>query len=242
MILVTRPERASLSTKARLEALGHEVLVDPLLTLEFFPPERLIETAPDALVITSSNGARAIAGHAELARLLSVPVFTVGGRTSDAVRELGFQVAGEAPDVAHLVELLRKEPVQNILYLAAQNRAGELSELLPGRKVETRVVYSAVAARALAAATVEALGSHRITHVLHYSRRLTETYLGLAAEAGISPDARACAHLCLSEQVAAPLREAGAKEIKVAGEPKEDALIGLLPIPLSSPSGEPGVR
>lgn len=228
MILVTRPERASLRTKARLEAMGHQVMVDPLLTLEFFPPEKLIGERPDALVITSSNGARAIAHHAELPALLPIPVFTVGGRTFDAVRELGFQVAGEAPDVAHLVELLRKEPVQSILYLAAENRAGELSELLPEHNVETRVVYSAVPATGLAAATAEALKAHSIARVLHYSRRLTETYLKLAGDAGISADALRPGHLCLSEQVAAPLRAAGAGHIEIAEAPREDALIGLL--------------
>lgn len=242
MILVTRPERASLRTKARLEAAGYQVLVDPLLTLDFFPPEKLIGEKPDALVITSSNGARAIAHHAELAALTSIPVFTVGSRTSDAVRELGFSVAGEEPDAAHLVELLRAQRPQTILYLAAENRSAELAELLPLHKVETRVVYSAVPATVLAIATVETLREHRVTHVLHYSRRLTETYLRLAAEAGISPDALRPSQLCLSEQVAAPLRAAGALNIKIAGEPKEDSLIGLLALPLSSPSGGAGVR
>lgn len=228
MILVTRPERASLRTKARLEAMGHQVMVDPLLTLDFFPPEKLISEKPEALVITSSNGARAIAHHAELPALLPVPVFTVGGRTSDAVRELGFEVAGEAPDIAHLVELLRNKPTRNILYLAAENRAGELSELLPEHKVETRVVYSAVPATELAAATAEALKAHSIACVLHYSRRLTETYLALAEAAGIQEQALAPAQLCLSEQVAAPLRATGAGHIEVAEAPREDALIGLL--------------
>lgn len=242
MILLTRPERASLRTQARLEDEGYEVLVDPLLTLEFFPPDRLADVRPDALVITSSNGARAIARHAELPALVPIPVWTVGGRTSEAVRELGFTVAGEAPDVAHLVELLRGGAGRSILYLAAENRAGELSELLPGHKVETRVVYSAVPSATLAAETVAALKAHRIAHVLHYSRRLAETYLKLAGAAGLSAEALTPRQLCLSEQVAAPLRAAGAPDLGVAGEPTEDALMGLLERRLSSPSGGTGVR
>jgi uroporphyrinogen-III synthase len=228
MILITRPERASLRTKARLEAANYQVLVDPLLTLNFFPPDRLIGSKPDALVITSSNGARAIAHHAELATLLPVPVWTVGSRTSDAVRELGLTVAGEAPDAAHLVELLRRQSPQTILYLAAENRSAELTELLPAHNVETVVVYSAEPSTALSAETVAALRAGRIGDVLHYSRRLTETYLALAQAANIAVEALAPAHLCLSEQVAAPLRAAGATNIQVASEPKEDALIGLL--------------
>lgn len=228
MILLTRPQGASLRTKARLEADGHEVLDDPLLALHFFPPASLFGALPDALVITSSNGARAIADHADLAKLIAVPVWTVGGRTSMAVRELGFSVAGEAPDVSHLVELLRKKPKESILYLAAENRAGELSELLPDHRVETRVVYSAVPSTALSPATAEALRAGGIAHVLHYSTRLAETYLKLAESAGLSGEALVPVQLCLSEQVAAPLRTAGAGIIRVAEEPREDALIGLL--------------
>jgi uroporphyrinogen-III synthase len=228
MILLTRPENASPRTKARLEAEGHKVLVDPLLALRFFPPEKLFGALPDAIVITSSNGARAIAQHPHLAELLKFPVWTVGGRTSAAVRELGFSVAGEAPDVARLADHLRTETAKSFLYLAAENRAGELSELLPQHRVETVVVYRAVPSTALSPATIEALRAGRIAHVLHYSRRLTETYLQLARSAGISREALAPGQLCLSEQVAAPLVDAGAKNIRVAEEPREDELIGLL--------------
>jgi uroporphyrinogen-III synthase len=228
MILVTRPERASLRTKARLAAAGYDVLVDPLLTLNFFPPEKLIGAAPDALVITSSNGARAIAHHAELPQLLPVPVWTVGNRTSDAVRELGFAVAGEAQDAAHLVEELRRQKPQTFLYIAAENRSAELTELLPTHRVETIVVYSAEPSRALGIETVEALKTGRVSEVLHYSRRLTETYLTLAQAGGVKTEALKPLHLCLSEQVAAPLRAAGAARIEIAAAPKEDALIGLL--------------
>lgn len=228
MILVTRPESAALRTKGRLEAEGHQVLVDPLLALRFFAPDRLFDAPPDALVITSSNGARAIAHHARLFELWKFPVWTVGGRTSAAVRELGFSVAGEAPDVAHLADRLRTETAKSFLYLAAENRVGELSELLPQHRVETVVVYSAVPSTALASATVEALRAGRIAYVLHYSRRLTETYLKLARRTGVSSEALAPAQLCLSEQVAGPLVEAGAKNVRVAEEPREDELIGLL--------------
>ncbi len=228
MILLTRPEGASARTKIRLEAEGHKVLADPLLALRFSPPERLFDKLPDALVITSSNGARAIADHHDIKALLPVPVWTVGGRTSAAVRELGFSVAFEALDVVHLAEGLGDRMPMDVLYLAAENRTGELAELVPRHRVETLVVYSAVAATELNKSTLEALRAGRIAHLLHYSTRLAETYLKLAESADLLREALAPIQLCLSEQVAAPVREAGAQNIRVAEEPREDALIGLL--------------
>ncbi|BCJ89514.1 uroporphyrinogen III methyltransferase [Terrihabitans soli] len=230
MILLTRPQGAASGTKTRLEAQGRAVLLDPLLELSFFPPERLLGGAvPDALVVTSSNGARAIARHSELEKLAALPVWTVGSRTTAALRELGFsEPRGEAPDVGHLAALLAKEAPQSLLYLAAENRAAELSELLPMHKVRTEVVYRATPASALAPDTIAALRNGKITDVLHYSRRLAEYYVALADAAGLGSQSLTPRQLCLSEQVAAPLREAGAKSIRVAGTPKEDALIGLL--------------
>jgi uroporphyrinogen-III synthase len=137
-------------------------------------------------------------------------------------------VRHEAADVAALAEHLRGEPSLSLLYLAAENRSGELSELLPMHKVRTEVVYQAAPKTSLATETVEALRRGLVSEVLHYSRRLAEYYLALADAAGVGAEALAPRHLCLSEQVAAPLRAAGAARVEVAGEPREDALLGLL--------------
>jgi uroporphyrinogen-III synthase len=217
-------------TAARLATLGHEVLVDPLLDLRFAPPARLVGDAlPDGIILTSANGARAVEGHPDLAALKKLPLWTVGARTTEAARALGFAAPrGEAPDAVSLGALLRAEPAQTFLYLAAEQRSGDFSVLAPEHRVDVRVVYSAVPKTELNPATAAALGDGGIVCVLHYSRRLAETYLALAAAAGIRKAALAPAQLCLSEQVASPLRAAGAPAIRVAAEPREDALIALL--------------
>ena len=228
-VLVTRPERASAHTAGRLAALGREVLVEPLLDLHFMPPNRLVPPVPDAVIITSSNGARAVARHPDLAKLTHLPLWTVGSRTSAAARELGFEILrGEAPDAVGLGALLGAEPAQHFLYLAAENRSADFAVLAPRHTVDVCVVYRATPKHALSAETIAALKSGGVTSVLHYSRRLAETYLALTDAAGIGAEALRPRHLCLSEQVAAPLRAAGAREIEVSAEPREDALLALL--------------
>jgi uroporphyrinogen-III synthase len=230
MILVTRPQDACLRTKTRLADAGRDVLTDPLLVLTFSPPPKLVsDGAPDAVVITSANGARAVTGHPDLARLTGLPLWTVGSRTTDAARVLGFGVPhGEALDVVSLAELLKNEPAQTFLYLAGEVRAGEFSELLPQHHIDTRVVYSATPSASFAPETVAALSNGGVTSVLHYSRRLAETYLAVSEAANIRAAALTPRHICLSEQVAAPLRAAGALNIAIAAEPREDALLALL--------------
>ena len=93
-----------------------------------------------------------------------------------------------------------------------------------------RVVYRAVtqAFPDELVAALEAGGD--VQAVLHFSRRSAENYVAGARAAGVAEQAIAVRHYCLSEQVAAPLRAAGAARVTVAPRPEEAALIELLPL------------
>lgn len=229
-VLVTRPQDAARRTAARLEALGFEVVQAPLLDLDFTVPEHLIDGAlPDGVILTSANGAHAVAGHSDLSRLTTLPVWTVGSRTTAAARKIGFGVPMfEALDAVALGARLSEEPPERLLYLAAEQRSGDFSRLAPKHTVDIRVVYRALAKTEFPAAATAALSAGRITDVLHYSRRLAETYAVLAGAADLAEAALRPRQICLSEQVAEPLRQAGAITIAVASSPREDDLLTLL--------------
>ncbi len=74
-----------------------------------------------------------------------------------------------------------------------------------------------------------ALEAGDVEAVLHFSRRSAQSYVAGARDAGIADPALAVLHYCLSEQVAEPLRAAGAGQVAVAPRPDEAALIALLP-------------
>ncbi len=230
-LLVTRPRHAALRTEERLKTLGHTALIDPLLTLHFTPPDGLCGEGekPDAVVMTSANGARAVAGHPDLPRLVPLPLWTVGMRTTEAAREIGFTtLKAEALDLAALADMLNRQAPMTLLQFAAEIRAGDLGTLAPKHTVLTRTVYSAVPAGGLSPETVAALGAGELDAVLHYSRRLAETYIALARAAGVEGPALAVRQICLSDHVGAPLREAGAMSVSVAKAPREDDLLALI--------------
>ena len=229
-ILVTRPANVAERTRVRLAEMGHDVMTAPLLVLKFRPPERLIGSAtPDAVVITSANGAHAVADHPDLAKLSALPLWTVGSRTTRAAKEIGFTAfRNEAQDLHELGGMLGREKPQTLLYLAGEARSGDLAALAPRHTVETRVVYSALPVQTFPSEAADALRAGRISHVLHYSRRLAETYLALAAAEGLKDAALAPRQLCLSDRVAAPLQAAGAKQILTAVLPREEALLALV--------------
>jgi uroporphyrinogen-III synthase len=225
-VLVTRPHAQAEVTARRLESLGHAVVVAPLLTIiatgEPPPP------GPFAgLIVTSANALPALA-HFDRA----LPVFAVGARTAALVRDAGFSAATIAADAKALSgTILQAVPSgARLVHVAGRDRKPEPQASLEaaGFTVATWIAYEAVAEQALPAAIDAALRAGTLDAALHYSRRTAETASTLTRAVGLEEAFLRLAHACLSEDVAAPLREQGAARLIVAGEPDEASLFAAL--------------
>jgi uroporphyrinogen-III synthase len=228
-VLLTRPEPDGLRSAARLRALGHDVILAPLMRGETLKADFGGPFA--AVLMTSANAARAILEHPRFAELRALPVCTVGDQSAEVARAAGFaevlSAQGALDDLVRLVAV--RFANARLLYLAGEDRAGDLAAELAGHgiKVETAVIYRAVAATTLPPEAAQALGANQLDAVLHYSRRSAAILLQLAAAAGAVNTLLGLAHYCLSDAVAVPLREAGARRIAVAPHPGESSLFGL---------------
>lgn len=233
-IVVTRPKADGERTAAALQARGHEVLLASLMTIERIPAE--LSGNWGGLIVTSSNALAAIADNPNCDVLLLLPVFAVGRHSAEAASAAGFgNVISADGGVRDLLPLVAKRNVSGnapLLYLAGEDRAGDLAGQLAARgiAVEVRVVYRAVAAP-FPPELIAALEAEDIEGVLHFSRRSAENYLTGARSAGVWEPALDVRHFCLSEQVAEPLRAAQAAQVAVAPKPDEAALLALLPPP-----------
>jgi uroporphyrinogen-III synthase len=230
-ILVTRPEPDGERTAAKLRARGCEVMLAPLLRVETVDAD--LDGVWHAVAVTSVNALRAIADHPALEALLESPAYAVGGRTADAALAQGFtNVISADGDVGDLARVMKThlQSGMRVLYLAGEDRSGDLTGALAttGLEVTTRTVYRTLALSAFPPDVREALIAGWIDGVLHFSRRSAETYVGCAAAAGLTEQALAPVHFCLSRQVAEPLETAGARSTRLADQPNEAALVGLV--------------
>lgn len=230
-VLVTRPRPDAEATAERLRAAGHEAIVDPLLRVEAIPDACLPEGPFDAVVLTSVNGARSLSARPELAALAGLPLFTVGHRTAAAAPDYFAPMHIANGDGAALVKLLLDILPRGarVLHVAGEERAVDLSrELAPaGIAAELFVIYRAVAATALASATLQAAQARRIDAAFHFSPRTAATLATLAQAAGAAAHFGHITHLCFSANVAAPLKAAGWPTL-IAETPTEDGLFALL--------------
>jgi uroporphyrinogen-III synthase len=231
-LLLTRPRSDAERTATALRERGHDVTIAPLLEIELMPNADLGAGPWAAILVTSTNAVRAMTAHTRRDELRNVPVFTVGRHTAQAMRDSSFTAVvsadGNVTDLAGLVAA-RMKPKAELLYLAGEERSGDLAGLLRAQNfaVHTALVYRAVTARTLPLHATEALQAG-IDGVLHFSRRSAETYANAARGAGLEEVALAePTHFCLSSRIAEPLLEAGAKTIRIALRPEEAALIEL---------------
>lgn len=226
-IAVTRPEEDAGPLTAKLDAMGHEVVMAPLLTIQ--PRENvMIPALPwQAIAVTSANGIRALApGHG----LTSFRILTVGPQSLAAARAAGFAAEAHGGDVNGLAAFIRGELDPHagpILYLSGAETAGDLAAQLAegGFDCHRVVLYDAAPAVTLGAAEV-ALRAGRLDAVLLYSPRSAKIWRGLVEAAGLAPQAARLRHLCLSRNVAAALPPAWTSA--VSESPDEAAILRLL--------------
>ncbi len=227
-VVVTRPQADGERTAATLEALGHEVLVAPLMRID--PVAANLAGTWSAIVITSANALQAAPDTADK----TLPVFAVGDRSAEAARRAGFaKVSSANGDIKDLIRLVAARTVgarAPLLYPAGEERAGDLVAQLAacGIDAEMKIVYRAVV-EAFPPVLAAALESGDVDAVLHFSRRSAELFVEGARASGVAGPAQDVRHLCLSSQVAEPL--IGASRIAVAARPEEAALIALLRAP-----------
>ena len=231
-ILVTRPQPSGAQTALALRESGHEPIVAPLFQMEI-----LSRVDPDAgpwaaILLTSVNAMWGIANLACHDGWRATPVFAVGDRTAKAARDQGYtEVMSASGNVNDLVNLVaaRLTPPARLLYLAGQERSGDLAGALRAKNfiVDVVVVYRIIAARTLPEPAIAALRDG-VDGILHFSRSSAEAFVKAAGNAGLLEVALARpVHYCLSSQVAEPLRQAGAANIRIASRPDEASMLEL---------------
>ncbi|TPQ35766.1 uroporphyrinogen III synthase [Bradyrhizobium guangdongense] len=237
-ILVTRPQPDNETTAAALRARGFDVHLAPLLKFEPVAFQDAGETKYGAVIVTSANAIRAIVPQLAELKLSKLPLFAVGEHTAAAARDAGFvEVIVAGGDAAALRDAISKsardkvvKKKSTLLYLAgadlSRDLAGELGA--DGFDVVTQTTYRMAPVSHLPRAVCDGFAAHGIEAVLHYSRRTARAFLEAARGEGVEISALAIPQCCLSENVAAVLREAGATQVAVAASPDENALFETL--------------
>jgi uroporphyrinogen-III synthase len=228
-VLITRPRADAAVLAEELEARGHQVMVEPLLTIaplaEVIPPLDGVQ----AILLTSANAVPALRGTN-----LRLPVFVVGEATARAARESGcgdvHAAAGDAASLARLIVARCRPNEGSLLHLCGAEVRPGLAEPLEaaGFTLRRQVVYRAVAARSLSRQAIAAIRQEAIDAVLLFSPRTASVLVGLLAGHGLSGCLRQTEAICLSAAVAESCRQVEWKAVRIAARPEVGSLLGQL--------------
>ncbi|HTO30331.1 MAG TPA: uroporphyrinogen-III synthase [Pararhizobium sp.] len=231
-VLVTRPQPAAAATAARLEALGHEAILLPLMQA-IHDPKAAMEalTQPHtAIAVTSAEAIRAMT--ADFGSDLTTPIYCVGAATADIARKSGFRavIAGSGTGASLANLIIRASATRDgagLLYLAGRPRSPHFETALAQAGIAFRVAevyrmqpieYQPDDIRAWLALKPQA--------VLFYSQETVRRFFRLVP-ASMLTDLRNIRLLCMSSQVADAVPN-GLGQTAIAATPSEGSLLALL--------------
>ena len=233
-LLVTRPEQDSVVFKGQLISLGHEVTVEPLLTISTANTDDLDLDGAQALIATSRNGLHALANGPNLDVAKSLLLFAVGPGTAAVARKLGFTSIVEGPANARdLVPVIAEHAEVNsgpLVHLAGDtvNSAfvDELHRL--GFFITQPIVYTTAVAERFTSPTVASMRNKRIDGVILLSPRTAEVYVALVKQHNLVEACRSIVHFCISTAVADRLAGLSGLLVKVTERPNLQEMLALI--------------
>ncbi|MEE2760717.1 MAG: uroporphyrinogen-III synthase [Pseudomonadota bacterium] len=229
--LVTRPGEDGEALANALEEIGIEVAREPVMAVNILQGDNLELDGVQALLLTSSNGVRALA---ERSPRRDIPVFAVGDATAKTARIHSFkQVHSASGNVGTLADLAIEllEPGRGpLVHVAGSEVAGELSGSLTeaGYQCRREVIYETVPSRALSAAAIAKLKGGEIDTVLLYSPRSAAIFCDLVRKARLLRACRRVTVVALSTAVADAISGVKWAAVATAATPNQHALIQKL--------------
>ncbi|MHA1523927.1 MAG: uroporphyrinogen-III synthase [Alphaproteobacteria bacterium] len=228
-LLVTRPAHKAAALGTALTAMGHQVVVEPLLDITMLPLPLLDPAEFGALVFTSANGITALSDVGALRGFANLPAYCVGPATAAAASDAGFAKVfcadGDGLALAEMIVASRAHGA--LLHIKGRHslaepgatlaRAGFSYVAVTGYEAHARLAFSKPVASALKAGEIDA--------VLLYSPRSAVILAGLLEEIGVT--APFTVAFCLSSEIAAAAASFAANTVHPS-MPNEQALLDLL--------------
>jgi uroporphyrinogen-III synthase len=232
-ILVTRPEPDAQAQAETLAARGHEAVLAPLLIVETIHGVPLDLNGAQAVIVTSRNTLRALAGHGEREQAFRLPLFAVGEASALKAMKVGFAdvTAGTntAKDLVPLIAGALDPKGGPLVHLSGETLAFDLKSALEaqGFEVRRKILYRALPARELPSAALAALREGRLDAAIFMSPRTAQTFADLLDLHGAVTQGKRLVCYCLSQAVAEVL-EPHRFAVRIAATPREEDLLALL--------------
>jgi uroporphyrinogen-III synthase len=240
LMLITRPSEDALPLAEQLQGLGCDVWAEPMIAIDIKHKQAqsladLLDMPPQAIVITSANGMRALCA---LTPNRTIKLITVGPASRDEAQLQGFSHIDMAKpeyggDVNGLVRHISENYTADggmLLHISGNVVAGDLVGQLKTKGLPANhiALYNAQAASKLSAEVRNGLKEKTINSVLFYSPRTADIFIELIKNANLIAELSALNCYCLSNNVAEKFKDISFKNIHIAKNPTGDDMLLLI--------------
>lgn len=225
-VLLIRSFEDALAMTLTLKSKGIESSHYPLFNPQFIPFP-LLEN-PQAFIITSKNGVRALEG---LENLKKIPLYAVGDKTAELAKQSGFlKVLSASGTSSELLRLISKtaHPHKGILWhLSGREVKGDIVESLKvaGFEAQRQIVYEIKDVTDLPPSLCAALTNHTFSHVIFCSPRTTNIFVTLLKKQKLEKVSCQMRALCLSQEVGKKASSLNWKKLWISPRPNMNALM-----------------
>ena len=232
--LVTRPEPEATTLSQTLTSLGVQTITAPMLTVHYnqIVQNELALITPSlfqAIIFTSSNAVRSVA---PLPSLFSLPCVCVGRNTAETARDTGFSdIHSTDSNVDELITYITthiKPSDGALLYISGIHTAGNLATSLQDYAVKHFCTYETRPVTLLSSTLETALTQHTIDIALFYSARTSEAFKTLLTAHNMQSPTASIKALCLSKNIAEPLKNLKWKQLYIADKPNNASMLELI--------------
>ena len=233
LALLTRPRPDSEYLAALLRNQSVDSLIEPVIDILPLDGAKLPKLDRiQALLLTSANGVRALAGLlGPPPEARHIPLLAVGTASAEAAWKAGFEnvqsAGGDAGALATLAKA-RLDPARGpLLHVAGSTVAGDLAAVLKrhGFDVRRECIYQARPSARFSPEARAALADGKIDMVLFFSPRSARAFVKLTRAAAMDSALAQVTAICLSAQVAQAAAGVTWRRVRTAPEPEQAALL-----------------
>ena len=227
-ILITRPEDQAQNLKSDLEQLGFEVLLSPMLEIEFLDFSLPDLADYDGYIFTSVNAVRAVTASAFDQNKAA---YCVGNKTQDYLCDTGWSCVKKN---SRNIEILEKDMfgvTGRFLHLSGVDVVRPLN--VKDVAVDVLPVYKAHKKTKFSPEIAERLTQQGVDVVMFYSARTGQAFAEAVQAAGCTSALKATKALCLSDLVVHSIEHLPWQYVHVAKEPDGDAMVSALKVIMS---------
>lgn len=227
-IVITRARGDETELSNALKECGFHVIHEPMTEIFLLHTarpalEELLAQDPDAVILTSRHGARALAS---LSALRDMPLLCVGETTADTAQSLGFnRVSACGGDVEALQRYVHDayDEGARFAYVSAEHIRREMT--VEGMEIARVIAYEARAVEQFSDVLVEQLKRGHMDAATFMSARAAEIFCTLAERAQLAGAIEPLQAFALSDAIAKMLNRLSWKAVYAAPKPTLASLI-----------------